>query len=315
MLEGTAYSQQSFSFLRSHGLLVGVSLLAYLLLQNVLVAFLAVFGLYDEYLSNAAFQNAVGIVFVTFGCLGMPFILLSLRKGSPSYHRVLPFNAPEDKAKSFYLICLGFAVCLVSNYCANWFEMLVGGMGFEMEEVQLAESHTTLDAVLNFITAAVAAPLVEEFVFRGVVMQPLRRYGDRFAIIASALVFGLCHGSPINIVFALVSGLVLGYTVASSKSLWVGIIIHFLNNSYAVLMYEMYRIFPEMSDLPYLISHIVVFAAGIAGFAALAVRGELKLAAAPSALSAGEKIRAFFLNIPMLIAVVILTVSMLTYAV
>lgn len=306
-------NSHDFAFLRKHGLLVGACLCVYLLLQNLLVYALLLFGLYEDYLENAALQNGVSIAFVTFGCLGVPFILLSLRKGTPSYHKVLPFNAPEDKSKALYLICIGFAVCLASNYCASWFEMIAGGFGFEIEGVETAETQSFGDSALSMLAAAFAAPLVEEFVFRGVIMQPLRRYGDRFAVVASAFIFSLCHGSPTSIVFAFISGLALGYAAVASKSLWTGIIIHFLNNFFAVAMYEIYKFFPDLSDVPYLFALTVVFAAGIASVAALAVRGELRLSKTVCELSVGEKLRAFFLNIPMLIAVVILVVGMLSY--
>lgn len=318
MQNNTPYFQQSeqeYSSLRKHGLLVGVCLLFYIILQNLLVSVLMILDLYDEFYSNPAFQHGVSIVFFTFGCLGIPFLIMSRRKGSLSYIKVLPFNAPDDKAKSFFLVCMAFAVCIASNYCAGWFSAFFEGVGIEIQENEVMQSVSIRDSLLNLLSAAIAAPLIEEFVFRGVVMQPLRRFGDKFAIVASALLFGLTHASPTNIVFAFISGLAIGYAVVVSKSLWTGIIIHFLNNFFAVSVYEIYRLFPDMSDAPYLVSLLLIFAFGIAGFAALAVRSELGTQKNPSCLNTGRRIHAFFLNIPMVIVVGYFCASMLLHVI
>ncbi len=305
--------QQEYSSLRRHGLLVGACLLGYFLLQNVLVVALRFSGLYDAYLNNAAFQYAVSTVFVTALCLGLPFFLLSKRKGSLSYWKVLPFNAPADKSKALYLVCAAFAVCLAANYCATYFDAFLSGIGIETTDIEMTESVTLLDTVLNFVCAAFAAPLVEEFVFRGVIMQPLRRFGDHFAVIASAVLFGLSHGSPSNVFFAFIAGVAMGYAVILSKSLWVGIAIHFLNNFYAVALYEIYNWFPNMNDAVYLILLVVIFALGAGGAAALLIRRDIAFSESNCSLSKGRRARAFFANIPMVLALGYLVVSMLLF--
>lgn len=70
---------------------------------------------------------------------------------------------------------------------------------------------------------------------RGVVMQPLRKYGDWFAILTSAFVFALMHGNLVQAPFAFIAGIGLGYAVIASGSLWTGILIHLLNNSISVI--------------------------------------------------------------------------------
>ena len=169
------------------------------------------------------------------------------------------------------------------------------------------------DTFLNFLCAAVVAPLVEEFVFRGVIMQPLRRFGNVFAVVASALLFGLSHGGPSNIVFAFLCGVALGFVVIASKSIWVGIAVHFLNNFYAVASYELYNAFPSLGALPQLIMGAVIFALGAGAVAALLVRRELGLPRVNTTLSKGKCIRAFFVNVPMLLALAYLVVGMFTY--
>ena len=71
---------------------------------------------------------------------------------------------------------------------------------------------------------------------RGVVLQSLRRYGERYALVVSSLIFALMHGNMTQAPFAFMLGLVIGRIVLETESMWTGILIHVINNSYAVLM-------------------------------------------------------------------------------
>lgn len=305
--------RSEYSSLRRHGLLVGACLLVNFLFQNVLVLSLRLFGLIEAYYGNASFQYAVSAVFVTAGCLGVPFFFMSCRKGSLSYRKALPFNFPEDRSKAFYLICAGFAFCLASNYFSVYFTAFLDGVGVGTVESEVAPSVSGGDTFLNFLCASVVAPLIEEFVFRGVIMQPLRRFGNVFAVLASALLFGLSHGGPSNVFFAFLCGVALGFVVIASKSLWVGIAVHFLNNFYAVASYELYNAFPSLGTLPQLITGAVLFALGAGAVAALLIRRELRLPRVNTTIPTGKRIRAFFLNVPMLLVLAYLVVGVFSY--
>ena len=71
---------------------------------------------------------------------------------------------------------------------------------------------------------------------RGVVMQPLRKYGDRFAIVVSAVLFAALHGNMVQIPFAFVAGLALGYFAIITNSIWTSVAIHCLNNLSATVI-------------------------------------------------------------------------------
>ncbi len=81
------------------------------------------------------------------------------------------------------------------------------------------------------ISAVLLAPLFEESIFRGYLGGVLRKsYGGLAAWIISAVVFGVVHAIPSVILTATLSGLVLGYYYFRSRSLWMVIVLHALNN-------------------------------------------------------------------------------------
>jgi uncharacterized protein len=86
--------------------------------------------------------------------------------------------------------------------------------------------------LLFFLTAAVAAPLFEEFLFRGFLLPSLTRYVPVWvAICLSGLLFGVAHLSLSEIIPLTTLGIILGIVYARTKNLLAPMILHSLWNS------------------------------------------------------------------------------------
>ena len=83
---------------------------------------------------------------------------------------------------------------------------------------------------IDVIMAVFVAPILEEIVFRGVIMNNLRKYGIRVAIIINSLLFGLSHYNIEMIVPAFLTGIVFSY-VAYKYSIKYSVLIHFFINA------------------------------------------------------------------------------------
>ncbi len=135
---------------------------------------------------------------------------------------------------TYHLCVVGLGVCMIANYVSNMVIALFDLFNTDALVDVSFECDTPLDIALFYISVAVMPALVEEFAFRGVVLNILRKYSDGLAILVSAVLFGLMHGNFTQIPFALVVGLILGYIAVKTNSLLPGIIIHFLNNALSV---------------------------------------------------------------------------------
>ena len=83
----------------------------------------------------------------------------------------------------------------------------------------------------SVLMLAVLAPVMEEVLFRGILLESVReKYSSGRAIVVSALMFGVIHIIPQQVVNAFVIGLILGFIYVRTDSLWPVIIIHALNN-------------------------------------------------------------------------------------
>lgn len=93
------------------------------------------------------------------------------------------------------------------------------------------------NSVLGIVAIAIVGPVVEEIVFREAVCGGLIRKGVdiKYAVIFSALCFGIIHMNPAQIPFAFVVGLILAVIYVKTGNIVVTSIIHIINNSLAVV--------------------------------------------------------------------------------
>lgn len=134
------------------------------------------------------------------------------------------------------IIFIGMGVSMVANYAADIVANNFSIFGLE-NTIDFSESTNNLgEIVLSVIATAIVPAFAEEFAFRGILMGTLRKHGDLFAIIASAVIFGAMHSNIIQIPFAFILGLILGFITCNTNSIFPAITIHFVNNFYAVIM-------------------------------------------------------------------------------
>jgi hypothetical protein len=122
------------------------------------------------------------------------------------------------------------AASFIGQFCSEFIGELLKGIGLKFKDLPFTAPTETSAFLVYFVQIAIAPAFLEEFMFRGVVLQSLRKYGDGFAIFISALLFGLMHGNFMQIPYAFIIGLIIGYFVVKTGSLWIGIFIHFCNN-------------------------------------------------------------------------------------
>lgn len=88
-----------------------------------------------------------------------------------------------------------------------------------------------LIAVICF-SAAIAAPIVEELIFRGYLYPIMKKYtGAWFALISSSLLFGIIHVSLVPLIPLALFGAILVLLYEYTESIWTPIIAHCIFNT------------------------------------------------------------------------------------
>lgn len=290
------------------GSVAALGIIGYVILQTVLSAPLIFPALGELYLNNSVFQSLITIFLSVFSML-IPFGICGFYLESKTGADVFKFGKPVSYPLMITAVPLGFFVCLVGNYITSIFVEFMDGAGVTLTAPEFITPSDLSGRIVYAIAIAVVPAFVEEFAIRGAVMQPLRKYGDWFAIVASAIVFAVLHCNLIQAPFALIAGIGIGYAVCVTESLWTGVIIHFCNNFYAVLTEFMIADIPneERLNKVYYITLIVLYAVSIIGSAVFMIlKNKRTLSHHVTALTGGRKFAAFLLSVPMAIALLIM---------
>ena len=145
--------------------------------------------------------------------------------------------------------------------------------------------------VLNLLLGCVIAPVCEEYLFRGLLLNRLRPYGERFAVWASALCFGLFHGNFSQFFYACAIGVLFAGVVLKTGRLRQAMLLHALINFVGTGLIPLLSGLGEAGN--WLLT-LLVLAAMFAGLAFLpAMRREFSPAPGWKGLTAGEAWRCF----------------------
>lgn len=87
------------------------------------------------------------------------------------------------------------------------------------------------NGIFGFLTIVVAAPILEELIFRGIILDGfLKRYSPLKSILFSSFLFGLVHMNPWQFISAMIIGCFAGWIYYRTRNLLLCILIHFINN-------------------------------------------------------------------------------------
>lgn len=218
-------------------------------------------------------------IFLYLSQLCVPFAIWMIVREQPFRSYLHPSRPQTDKPVNVFTV-LGFTVAALA--AANAFLTLLSALlapldlPYNAEDLVAPENGFVM--ALSFVSTAILPALVEEFVFRGILFGELLRFGRGFAIIASAILFASVHGSPQQILYSFVFGLILGVLTLKTGSIGPAVFLHFFNNAYAWVMELLYQRLSE--DAYYLLSltaDAVITAAGLICLCVLAYRGRLDL--------------------------------------
>lgn len=130
-----------------------------------------------------------------------------------------------------------------------------------LESYNEASAGLDSDSVLGILAVVVVAPLVEEFIFRGLIMTRLgKAMPGWLAILLSAIIFGICHGHPVWFGYAFVLGSVFGLMDWKAGSIWPSILGHVTFNAIG----QIFTLLPETeSGAGEIVVMLVLLAAAI----------------------------------------------------
>lgn len=193
----------------------------------VMAAVLMTFGAYVQE------RSFVSGIFITEYLLVLaPVILLGIAR-KVDLKKALRLNKLSVKQTG---IIMAIAFCLLPtvafvNTAAIYLLSLIDKV--IVPPIPTATNFSELGLYLFLIS--ISAGICEEFFFRGMMMNAFEsRFNRKWGVIISAVLFGVFHFNMQNLFGPIVLGLVFGYLVQLTDSLWAGVVAHATNNGIAV---------------------------------------------------------------------------------
>jgi membrane protease YdiL (CAAX protease family) len=105
------------------------------------------------------------------------------------------------------------------------------------------------NAFFVIVSTCLFPAFTEEIFFRGILLTRLRRnYPEKKAILLSALLFGLMHINPWQLLHAFIGGLFFGWIYLRFKNIWLCMFMHFYNNILASFLSFPVKMLPNRNS-------------------------------------------------------------------
>lgn len=204
---------------------------------------------------NAINGNAWGYL----AAILVGFAVLDAWKGEKFWKQeVLAREAPMKGRTFLCMLCFCMGAQMVNSLWITLLELVLSLFGKSVMPI-LETVAGSSDTFSMFLYASILAPVWEELVFRGYVLRTLQPFGKRFAILGSALLFGLFHGNLLQTPYAVLMGLLLGYVTVEHSVFWA-IALHMFNN--LVLADLLSRLTANWSEMAYGSMNLILFGGG-----------------------------------------------------
>lgn len=252
-------------------------------------------------------------LFATVVALLAPFLFIGWIEKKRTDIDLAPLGKSSDTLTSFFAVFSGWGICVAGSLVTSVITFIFSMGGVTLTQPDISAPSHGYALFIYILRLTIAPALIEELCFRGIIMQPLRKYGDMFAVIMSAFVFAVTHGNLIQAPAAFISGIGLGYIAIATGTLWTSIAVHFLNNAFVAVL--QFLISSGNEEAALLIntgaSYLILIIGVICGiFFVLRRKTILPGERKRTSLKAHEKLSAYILNPAMIAALFIMAIIM-----
>ncbi len=226
-------TQSGFTFGWLGGLLLFMGMMAGSLVASVLMSLLM-----SMLPANSILENFNLLITNACGFLGAIFAF-DYFMVRPQTGKKLSFNMSTANFGTYLLIFPMMAgMMLIAEFFTNLIPTTGPFFGPAFDIFQKLMDRMTTDPATLVVLAVFMAPLFEEIVFRGIIQKGLIRKGMKpmYAILLSAVLFGVVHANPWQFVGAVLLGCVMGLVYYKTKSLLMPILLHAFNNLISSLL-------------------------------------------------------------------------------
>lgn len=177
---------------------------------------------------DAAGENWFNILITAVGVGGV---------GLPVFYKLMK-RIPDSEKREQKKLSIGkflgfFLVCSAGQYISNMVGLLISGMIELIKGIEVVNPVEILldgNMVLTMIYVVICGPILEELIFRKILLDKLRRFGDLPAMLITGFAFGLFHFNLSQFFYATVLGILFAYITLHTNRIRYSILLHILIN-------------------------------------------------------------------------------------
>lgn len=179
--------------------------------------------------------SGVGLICLLDGiyyipCVFLPACIYAVRKGGAGLRL-----GPVSFTQMLQCLAAAFLCVLLANSLSALWSILLEALGLTLYSSDIPMNDAS-ELMLAVFAVAVLPGICEELLFRGVVLGAYEKGGTRRAVLISAVMFSVLHGSLQGLPVQFIIGLILGLAVCMTDSLYTGMMIHTAYNAFILIL-------------------------------------------------------------------------------
>ena len=178
--------------------------------------------------------TGVQIAFTMLAQVAFLIIVLVLNK-KYNLQKAMSISKKLGTQNAIISVALGIIAVLSLYPIVSWFDVFLQSVGYNVSTVGF-EITSPFMLILGIVLLAFVPAVLEELVFRGAILQGLKRYGKWVAIFSTSALFVLLHGSLQQVVFPFLVSIILCQTALKTDNVLASIVVHCVSNTTSLVV-------------------------------------------------------------------------------
>lgn len=142
------------------------------------------------------------------------------------------------------IVIFSYPVAVFLNYLL----VLLLSNFMELRPIPIPIPQNSGEFLMSLIIISISPAICEEVLFRGMIMSSYNKLGKKSAILISAILFGIYHFNIQNLLGPIFLGIIFGYMVYKTGSIFTSMIAHGVNNAIALTI--SYFLVDKLDNIP-----------------------------------------------------------------
>ena len=220
-------------------------------LAFLIIIFSSVF-ISPENLENTLFYKILATI---LSQISFFIVFLIITKKSKVSFKNVKFNKISFK-NIIILILISLSCLFLISPIINVYDSFLTSVGIKASELPIA-INKPINLIYLIFSLGILAPICEELLFRGIILQGLKEKGTIKAVLITSLMFMLMHLNLHQTIYQFVLSIIMCFIYLYTNSIFSTIFVHFINNT-LVLLINYFS--PQLFDYKFLSTNYIILA-------------------------------------------------------